>query len=136
MYIERSLPMASTDLKFNADKGSFKGYASVWDGVDSYLDTIVKGAYTETLAKNGLPKMFYQHGHGMPIGKYTDAGEDSKGFWVEGELTPVQLMELKIEAGKIMDKKEDSFIIFTSRNPKWMEKEIIGREKNSTDNFL
>ena len=54
----------------------------------------------------------------------------------EGELTPVQLMELKIEANKIMDKNEDSFIIFTSRNPKWMEKEIIGKEKNSTDNFL
>ena len=54
----------------------------------------------------------------------------------EGELTPVQLQELKIEAHKIMDKNEDSFIIFTSRNPKWMNKDIIGREKNATDNFL
>lgn len=98
MYIQRSLPLASTDLKFNADKGSFKGYASVWDGVDSYLDTIVKGAYTETLAKNGLPKMFYQHGHDMPIGKYTDAGEDSKGFWVEGELTPGHSLATDVRA--------------------------------------
>ena len=54
----------------------------------------------------------------------------------EGELTGVQLTELKIAAKKIMDKNEDSFILFTSRNPKWMDKEIIGIEKNSTDNFL
>lgn len=98
MYIQRSLPMASTDLKFNADKGSFKGYASVWDGVDSYMDTIVKGAYADTLAKNGLPKMFYQHAHDMPIGKYTDAGEDSKGFWVEGELTPGHSLATDVRA--------------------------------------
>ena len=54
----------------------------------------------------------------------------------EGELTAVKLKELKIEAEKILVKDEDSFIIFTSRQPRWMEKEIIGREKNSTDNFL
>ena len=54
----------------------------------------------------------------------------------EGELTEVQLIELKIEARKIMNKEEDSLIIFSSKNPKWMEKEIIGIEKNSTDNFL
>ena len=54
----------------------------------------------------------------------------------EGELTAVKLKELKIEAEKIMVKDEDSFIIFTSRQPRWMEKEIIGREKNATDNFL
>ncbi len=54
----------------------------------------------------------------------------------EGELTAVKLKELKIEAEKIMVKEEDSLIIFTSRNPKWLEKEIVGKEKNSTDNFL
>lgn len=54
----------------------------------------------------------------------------------EGELTSVQLKELKIEAAKIMDKKEDSLIIFTTRQEKWLDKEVIGLEKNSTDNFL
>ncbi len=54
----------------------------------------------------------------------------------EGELTPVQLLELKAEAKKILDKDYDSFIIFTSRNERWLEKEIIGKEKNSLDNFL
>jgi CRISPR-associated protein Cas2 len=54
----------------------------------------------------------------------------------EGELTPVQLLELKTEAAKILDKNEDSFIIFTSRSARWLEKEIMGKEKNSLDNFL
>lgn len=54
----------------------------------------------------------------------------------EGELSEVQLKELKIEAAKIMDKQYDSLIIFNSRNPKWMDKEIVGVERNSTDNFL
>jgi CRISPR-associated protein Cas2 len=54
----------------------------------------------------------------------------------EGELTPVQLLELKTEAKKILDKDYDSFIIFASRSSKWLEKEIIGKEKNSIDNFL
>ena len=54
----------------------------------------------------------------------------------EGELTEVQLKKMKIDAEKLMVKEEDSLIIFTNRNPKWMEKEIVGREKNSTDNFL
>lgn len=54
----------------------------------------------------------------------------------EGELSAVQLKKLKIEAAAIMDKQTDSLIIFTSRQERWLEKEVIGLEKNSTDNFL
>jgi CRISPR-associated protein Cas2 len=54
----------------------------------------------------------------------------------EGEITPVKLKEFKIEASKIMDKTEDSLIIFSNPNPKWLHKEILGLEKNSTDNFI
>ena len=54
----------------------------------------------------------------------------------EGELSRAQLLKLKIEAAAIMDKQADSLIIFTSRQERWLEKEIIGIEKNSTDNFL
>ena len=55
---------------------------------------------------------------------------------LEGELSPVKLEEFKIEARKIMNPNEDSLIIFTNRNPNWLQKEILGVEKNSTDNFL
>ncbi len=54
----------------------------------------------------------------------------------EGELTKVQLLELTLEAKKIMNEREDSFIIFSSREEKWLEKTVIGIEKNSTDVFL
>lgn len=54
----------------------------------------------------------------------------------EGEISAVQLKELELKAREIMVKEEDSFIIFTSREKKWMDKKIIGKEKNSTDNFL
>jgi len=54
----------------------------------------------------------------------------------EGELTEVKLKELKSKAAKIMDKSEDSLIIFTSRQNNWLSKEIIGKERGSIDNFL
>lgn len=88
MITTKTLAIESTELKFDTDRGSFKGYASVWGGVDSYRDTILKGAFIDTLKEHGMPKMFFMHNHSMPVGKYTLADEDSKGLWVEGELTP------------------------------------------------
>ena len=54
----------------------------------------------------------------------------------EGEISELKLKELKFEAKKIMDESYDSLIIFSSRNPRWLDKEIIGVEPNSLDNFL
>lgn len=54
----------------------------------------------------------------------------------EGEITEVKLKEMLIEAKKIMKVQEDSLIIFKSRDEKWLEKEIIGIEKNGLDNFI
>lgn len=54
----------------------------------------------------------------------------------EGEITPVKLKELKIKARKLMKEEEDSLIIFASREERWLEKEIIGQERNNVDNFL
>jgi len=54
----------------------------------------------------------------------------------EGELTKVQLAALKHEATKIMEKDHDSFIIFSSRHERWLEKEVIGLDKNKLDIFL
>lgn len=54
----------------------------------------------------------------------------------EGDITEVKLEELKIKAKKIMKEEEDSLIVFLSRNERWLEKEIIGKERSSIDNFL
>lgn len=55
----------------------------------------------------------------------------------EGEITKVKLKELKSHAKTIMDEeKGDSLIIFKSREEKWLDKEVIGEDKNPIDNFL
>ena len=54
----------------------------------------------------------------------------------EGEITEVKLKELKHLAKLIMDESADSVIIFKSRDEKWLNKEIIGAERSSIDNFL
>lgn len=77
---------------------SFSGYGAVFNNVDSYGDTIVPGAFAETLsrAKAGgdWPAMLLQHGGGFlggaedstPIGVWTSMREDEKGLFVEGKL--------------------------------------------------
>lgn len=53
----------------------------------------------------------------------------------EGEITEARLEELKIAAKNIMDEK-DSFIIFKTRQEKWLDKEVIGKERSTLSNFL
>jgi len=54
----------------------------------------------------------------------------------EGELTEAQLVKIRLKLMQIIDEEEDSVIIFTSREQRWLKKSIIGKEKNSTDNFV
>lgn len=54
----------------------------------------------------------------------------------EGTITEVKLKELVSGAKKIMKEEEDSLIIFKSREERWLDKEVIGQERMSTDNFL
>lgn len=53
----------------------------------------------------------------------------------EGEITEARLRSLKGEADGIMEKR-DSLILFKSRDQRWLEKEVIGEERGSIDNFL
>jgi len=88
MLLCKTIPLSDVSLKVDGETGRFSGYASVFGGVDSYGDTIVKGAFESTLKKNGKPKMFFNHEWAMPIGKWSIAKEDDHGLYVEGELTP------------------------------------------------
>lgn len=54
----------------------------------------------------------------------------------EGEISDAKLLALKAQAKDIMDIKEDSLIIFSSRDNHWLDKEIVGKERSSTDIFL
>lgn len=76
------------DFKFNDEKMTFSGYASTFGNVDSYGDTIIKGAYLDTLENRERSiKLRWNH-WGDVIGKWTTIKEDDKGLFVEGELTP------------------------------------------------
>lgn len=54
----------------------------------------------------------------------------------EGELSEVKLRELELGLKGIMDKNEDSVIIFSNQMGYRMSKEILGKERMATDNFL
>lgn len=51
----------------------------------------------------------------------------------EGEITQADLIRLKHELMKIIDKEEDSIIIYRLTSSKYISKEIIGTEKRPTD---
>ena len=87
MLIQKTLKFDDVNLKMQGDTGTFEGYASKWNGVDSYGDTILKGAFADTL-KATAPKMFFNHQWDMPVGKWLDLSEDNEGLYVKGELTP------------------------------------------------
>ncbi|WP_447639986.1 MULTISPECIES: CRISPR-associated endonuclease Cas2 [Chitinophagaceae] len=54
----------------------------------------------------------------------------------EGEITEVKLKELLHKAKNIMEIEYDSIIVFSSRQERWLEKQVIGKEKNELDNML
>ena len=85
----KQLALQQTEIKFSKNAElAFSGYASMFGGIDSYGDTVEKGAYKNTLTGRDRPiRMRWNH-YGDVIGKWTKLEEDEKGLYVEGELTP------------------------------------------------
>ncbi len=54
----------------------------------------------------------------------------------EGEISEVKLRELVYRFDKFLDYETDSIIIFKSSNAKWLDKQIIGKERSNLDSFL
>jgi CRISPR-associated protein Cas2 len=54
----------------------------------------------------------------------------------EGELSEAKLARMKAGLVKKLDLAEDSVLIWTSRDPRWLEREALGRAVPSTDNIL
>ena len=54
----------------------------------------------------------------------------------EGEISEVRLKELLMSCDKFMDKSEDSVIVFSGSSQVSLNKQIIGKERSSVDNFL
>ena len=77
----------ASNFKFDDSNYRIEGYASVFGGVDSYGDTVIKGAYQNTLKDRARPVRMRWNHFGDIIGKWVDIKEDSKGLYVVGELT-------------------------------------------------
>lgn len=69
------------------DSGVFSGYASKYNGVDSYGDTILPGAYADILASGKMPKMFFNHmTRDIPVGDWLEMEGREDGLYVKGQL--------------------------------------------------
>lgn len=95
MFTRRDINFEDAEIKVSkSGKGVFSGYASVFGGVDSYDDSIMKGAYNEVIdsvmkGSARMPKMFVNHkSYEVPVGKWAKMYEDDKGLFMEGEFTP------------------------------------------------
>lgn len=54
----------------------------------------------------------------------------------EGELSPAQIEEMKSGLNKIIVRDSDSILMFVARDRRWLEKEVIGKERGETGNVL
>lgn len=89
MLLHKTLSLSDVRLtKAEGAANRYSGYASVFGGVDSYGDTIVKGAFESTLRTHGKPKMFFDHVWDLPVAKIDVAKEDDHGLYIEWEMTP------------------------------------------------
>jgi HK97 family phage prohead protease len=96
--LRKFLALADAQFKMDGEQ-TFTGYASVFNKVDSYGDTIVKGAYADTLKTHGMPKMFFNHeSYAVPLGKWVEAKEDDYGLLLTGEFTPGNSMAQEVRA--------------------------------------
>lgn len=81
--------------------GIVKGYASVFNNMDSDGDIITSGAYSKTIRENkSRIKYLYQHDMNKPLGKMNDLYEDDKGLVFEAEIPKTQLGKDVIELMK------------------------------------
>jgi len=54
----------------------------------------------------------------------------------EGELSEGKVMEVKTGLKKLIDKGEDSIIIYSVSSKKWLDRELIGIEKGEISSII
>lgn len=105
---------------------SFEGYGSVFGTIDSYNDTIKKGAFKTTLKewkqqRKKLPKMLLQHGGGgffssnaddmIPVGKWEEMYEDDYGLFMKGRLFDIDTDRVKATYAALKEGELDGLSI-------------------------
>ncbi|MBN1694283.1 CRISPR-associated endonuclease Cas2 [candidate division WOR-3 bacterium] len=54
----------------------------------------------------------------------------------EGEITKAKLEELKADLKEIIEKDKDSVVFYKMRTTKYLNKEIMGKEKSEISSFI
>lgn len=54
----------------------------------------------------------------------------------EGELTESQIEAVRAGLHRLLIKDVDSVLIYTAREERWLNKEVLGRERGETNNLL
>ena len=86
----KAVPLEEAEFSIDGASGKFQGYGSVFNGEDSYGDTILENAYEPALKALGsgvLPIFFNHHTYEVPIGKWTSVTQTKKGLYCKGQLT-------------------------------------------------
>tara|TARA_R100001440_G_scaffold23186_2_gene37801 strand:- start:95 stop:784 length:690 start_codon:yes stop_codon:yes gene_type:complete len=108
--------------------GVIKGYASVFDNIDSDNDIIRKGSYRKTITENGQRvKYLYQHDMDKPLGKMSLLEEDDKGLIFESKVAKTTLGKDVIELIKSGVITENSVGILP------IQKEMVDGVRNITE---
>ena len=108
--------------------GVIKGYASVFDNIDSDNDIIRKGSYRKTITENGQRvKYLYQHDMDKPLGKMSMLEEDDKGLIFESKIAKTTLGKDVIELIKSGVITENSVGILP------IQKEMVDGVRNITE---
>lgn len=104
----KALQFKSDDV--NESSRTFAGYASTWDE-DLGGDIISKGAFNKTMERKDRIKVLWQHNE--PIGKSLNMSTDSKGLFVEGQISKTRLGDEAIELMKdgVIDQMSIGFSI-------------------------
>ena len=68
--------------------GRVRGYASVFNVIDSQGDVVLQGAFEQHLRNTKtMPRLLWQHDPTVPIGRITLLREDAVGLYIEADIT-------------------------------------------------
>jgi len=110
----------------------FEGYASVFGVVDSDLDVIAPGAFSESLKQwreaGRMPPLLWQHDWANPIGRYDEIREDEQGLYVRGRLFVGDIPAARQAARLIQERAIDGLSIgFMPQPPVTMDEYTLVR---------
>lgn len=78
------------EVKSLSEDGTFEGYGSIFNNVDSQGEKVVPGAFAESLAKYRREgrriKLLFNHDPNQLIGTWVDLAEDGKGLWGKARI--------------------------------------------------